>query len=63
MTGPNKNPAQEETWGPDTITNTITFILLHFGVLTDWSLAWLPSERPNKQQAKRDADTYTQPMD
>jgi hypothetical protein len=32
-------------------------------VLTDRSLAWLPSERPNKQLKESDADIYTQPMD
>jgi hypothetical protein len=32
-------------------------------VLTDRSLAWLSSERPNKQLTETDADTYTQPMD
>jgi hypothetical protein len=37
---------------PDTIT----------GVLTERSLAWLPSERPNKQPKEPDADTYTQPI-
>jgi hypothetical protein len=34
-----------------------------YGVLTDRSLAWLPSERPNKQLAEAEADTYTQLMD
>ena len=32
-------------------------------MLTDRSLAWLPSERPNKQLKESDADIYTQPMD
>ena len=32
-------------------------------MLTDRSLTWLPSERPNKQLTETDADTYTQPMD
>jgi hypothetical protein len=34
-----------------------------YGVLTDRSLAWLPSKRPNKQLQESDTDTYTQPMD
>jgi hypothetical protein len=32
-------------------------------MLTDRSLAWLFSERPNKQLKESDADTYTQSMD
>ena len=32
-------------------------------MLTNRSLAWLTSERPNKQPKESDADTYTQPMD
>ena len=32
-------------------------------MLTDRSLAWVPSERPNKQLMESEADTYTQPMD
>ena len=32
-------------------------------VLTDRSLAWLPSEWSNKQLTETEADTYTQPMD
>ena len=34
-----------------------------YSVLTDRSLAWQPSERPNKQLAKTDTGTYIQPMD
>jgi hypothetical protein len=34
-----------------------------YGVLIDRSLAWLSSERPNKQLTKTDADTYTHPVD
>ena len=37
MTGPTWDPGQGEALRPDTITDTI-------GVLTDRSLAWLPSE-------------------
>jgi hypothetical protein len=33
-----------------------------YGVFTDRSLAWLPSEKPNKQLIKTDTDTDTQPM-
>jgi hypothetical protein len=33
------------------------------GVLTDGSLAWLPSKKPNKQLKESDADTCTQLMD
>ena len=32
-------------------------------MLTDRSLAWLPSERSNKQLKESDADTSSQPMD
>ena len=34
-----------------------------YGLLTDRRLAWLPSERPNKQLKESDADIYIQPMD
>jgi hypothetical protein len=34
-----------------------------YGVLTDRSLTWLPSERPSEQLTETDADTYTQPID
>jgi hypothetical protein len=34
-----------------------------YGMLINRSLAWLPSERPNKQLRESDADIYTQPMD
>jgi hypothetical protein len=32
------------------------------GTLTERSLAWLSSERPNKQLTETDTDTYTQPL-
>ena len=34
-----------------------------YGVLVDRSIAWLSSERPNKQLTETYLDTYTQPMD
>ena len=55
VTGPNWDPAQGEAPRPDTITD--------YGVLTDRSLEWLSSERPNKQLKESDADIYTQSMD
>jgi hypothetical protein len=55
VTGQNWDPVQGEV--PRLITNTI------YGMLTERSLAWLPSERPYKQLKESDADTYTQPMD
>ena len=50
---PTWDPSQREAPRPDIITE----------VFSDRSLAWLPSERPNMQLTKTDADTYTQPMD
>jgi hypothetical protein len=55
VTGPNWDPAQAETWG-------LWHCYWYCGVLADRSLAWLPSERPNKQLKESDADTSTQPM-
>jgi hypothetical protein len=54
VTGPNWNSVQGEAPRPDTIC---------YGVLIDRSLAWMPSERPNKQLKESDTDTYNQPMD
>jgi hypothetical protein len=34
-----------------------------YGVLTNRSLAWLPSKRPNKQLKESDTGIFTQPMD
>ena len=57
MASPNWNSSQTEASGTETITDAI------YDVLTDRSLAWLSSERPNKQLTETEADTYTQPMD
>ena len=57
MTGTHWNPALVEALRPDIITDAI------YGVLTDRSLAWLSSERTNKQVKESDANTYTQTMD
>jgi hypothetical protein len=35
---------------------------LYYDVLTDWSLAWLSSERPYQQLIETETDTYTQPL-
>ena len=56
MTGPNWYPSQGEAPRRDTITDA------SFSVLIERSLAWLPSERPNKQLEESDADTYTHLM-
>ena len=50
------DPVQGEVPRPDTITDAL-------GMLTDRSLAWLPSERPNKQLKEADADIYIPLMD
>jgi hypothetical protein len=57
VTGPNWDPAQGDVPRPDTITDAMD------GVLTNRSLAWLPSKRSKKQLKESDADTHTQPMD
>jgi hypothetical protein len=38
-------------------------LLLMLSVLAHRSLAWLPSEKPNKQLKESDADASSQPMD
>ena len=43
MTCPNQDPSQGKAPRPDIITDAV------FVVLTDRSLEWLLSERPNKQ--------------
>jgi len=50
VTSPNWDPAQGEAPRPDTVTNV-------GGMLTDRSLAWLSSDRPNKQITEAEADT------
>jgi hypothetical protein len=45
----------------------LKFLLNEYATLiqhdvTDRSLSWLPSQRPNKQLTESDAETYTQPM-
>ena len=47
---PNLDPSQGEAPRPDTSTDAI------YGVLTDRSLAWLSSERSNKQLIETDED-------
>ena len=51
MTGPNWDPVLGEVWGPDTVTDSAVY------------LAWLPSERPNKELTESDTYTSTQSMD
>jgi hypothetical protein len=73
VTSPIWDPSQGEAPDPTllllllllfiNINVNITIITIYYySLLTDKSLAWLPSEKPNKQLKEPDADSYTQPM-
>ena len=55
MTSPNWDPAKGRAPRPD----TVAMVCLQ----TRQCLAWLPSERPNRQLKESRVNPYTQPMD
>jgi len=56
------SPRTGPIWDPFQGYKTLHYYW-YCGMLTDRSLAWLSSERPNKQLTETDPDSYTQAMD